>query len=96
MLATNFTDLKNHFKNYCDIVNKNSETLIITRAKKNESLVLMSLNEYNNLMENVKIFKNHKYIMELCTAIEEIKQGKGIQKTLDELEQMQDEHSVCA
>lgn len=88
MLATNFTDLKNNFKNYCDIVNKDSETLIITRAKKEESVVLMSLNEYNNLMENVKILKNPKYFIELYTAMQQIKEGKGIEKTIKELEQM--------
>lgn len=69
MLATNFTDLKNNFKNYCDIVNKDSETLIITRTKKDESVVLMSLSEYNNIMENMKILKNPKYFMELHTAM---------------------------
>ena len=52
MIATNYSEVRNNLKTYCDKATKDYETIIITR-KNNENVVLMSEEEYNNLMENL-------------------------------------------
>ena len=52
MIATNYSEVRNNLKTYCDKATKDYETIVITR-KNNENVVLMSEEEYNNLMENL-------------------------------------------
>ena len=52
MIATNYSEVRNNLKTYCDKATKDYETIIITR-KNNENVVLMSEEKYNNLMENL-------------------------------------------
>jgi PHD/YefM family antitoxin component YafN of YafNO toxin-antitoxin module len=49
---------------------------------------MMSLDDYNNLMENLKVIKNPEYFIELYTSLQEFKKNKTITKSLDELEEM--------
>ena len=64
MIATNYSEVRNNLKAYCDKATKDYETIIITR-KNNENVVLMSEEEYNNLMENLYIMSNKNYYNEL-------------------------------
>ncbi len=76
MIATNYSEVRNNLKAYCDKATKDYETIIITR-KNNENVVLMSEEEYNNLMENLYIRSNPKYYSELLKRIEEIETGEA-------------------
>ena len=60
MLAVNFTNMRDNFKTYCDKVNDDYETVIITR-KDNKNVVMISQDEYNNLMENIFIMSDKRY-----------------------------------
>lgn len=71
MIATNYSEVRNNLKAYCDKATKDYETIIITR-KNNENVVLMSEEEYNNLMENLYIRSNSEYYNRLAKRIEEI------------------------
>ena len=44
MLAVNYSTIRNNFKNYCDKVTDDCETVIITRKDEN-NVVLMGLHE---------------------------------------------------
>ena len=48
MLVANVSDFRKDIKSYLDKVAKNFETLIINRGK-DDSIVVMSLDEYNSL-----------------------------------------------
>jgi Antitoxin of toxin-antitoxin stability system len=63
LLAVNYTNIRENLKTYCDKVNDEDETIIITR-KDNKNVVLISQNEYNNMLENIKILKDPKYLFE--------------------------------
>ena len=52
MIATNYSNVRNNLKKYCDKATDDYETVIITR-KNDKNVVLMSEEEYNNLMENL-------------------------------------------
>ncbi len=71
MIATNYSEVRNNLKAYCDKATKDYETIIITR-KNNENVVLMSEEEYNNLMENLYIRSNLKYYQRLVESIKEV------------------------
>ena len=74
MIATNYSEVRNNLKAYCDKATKDYETIIITR-KNNENVVLMSEEEYNNLMENLYIRSNLKYYQRLVESIKEVEKG---------------------
>jgi len=68
MIAVNYTNVRENLKTYCDKVNDDDETVIITR-KDNRNVVLISQDEYNNMLENIKILKDPKYLIKLCKSI---------------------------
>ena len=64
MIATNYSSVRKDLKKYCDKIIDNCETIIITR-KNEKNVVLMSEDEYNNLMQNLYIMSNKKYCNKL-------------------------------
>lgn len=74
MLATNFTNVRNNFKEYCDKVINDAQPIIVTR-KDDKNVVLISLEEYNNMQENMHIFGNQEYVERLLESKAQIEQG---------------------
>ena len=68
MIAANYSNVRENLKSYCDKVNDENETVIITR-KDNRNVVLMSQDEYNNMLENIKIVKDPKYLLSLFKTL---------------------------
>jgi antitoxin YefM len=89
MLAVKSMDVRDNFKNFCDRV-FNGETLIVSRPK-NENVVMVSENEYNNLQ---KAKRNVEYLAMLDKSYEQYEQGKTITLTMEELEEMESDDWV--
>lgn len=85
MIATNYSEVRNNLKTYCDKATKDYETIIITR-KNNENVVLMSEEKYNNLMENLYIRSNLKYYQRLVESIKEVEKGNVKEHDLVEVD----------
>ena len=85
MIATNYSEVRNNLETYCDKATKDYETIIITR-KNNENVVLMSEEEYNNLMENLYIRSNLKYYQKLVESIKEVEKGNVKEHDLIEVD----------
>ncbi|NFI55988.1 type II toxin-antitoxin system Phd/YefM family antitoxin [Clostridium botulinum] len=68
MLAVNYSNVRENLKAYCDKVNDDQETIIITR-KDNKNVVLISQDEYNNMLKNIKILNDPKYFIKLYKSI---------------------------
>ena len=83
MLATNFTNLRNNFKDYCDKVVDDAQTVIVTR-KDDRNVVLISLDEYNNMQENMHIFGDQEYVERLMESKRQIEQGHAKARKLIE------------
>ena len=81
MLAVRSMDVRDNFKALCDKV-FNGETLIISRPK-NENIVMLSENEYNELM---KAKTNADYLAMIDKSMAEAEAGGFITKTITELE----------
>ncbi len=84
MIAVNYTNARNNFKNYCDKTINDFETIIITRER-GENVVLMSESEYNNILENLFIRSNPEYYNELLESIQQLEKGMGKRHELIEV-----------
>jgi antitoxin YefM len=83
MRAANFTEFRTRLKNFLDDVENNNETLIIKRGTGNGA-VLISLDEYNSIMETVHLLSSKVNADRLYESIQQIKAGKGLQHDLIE------------
>lgn len=81
MDAVSYTDLRQNLKTYMDKVYFDHEPLIITR-KNNENLVLLSIDEYNSLMETNYLLGNEANAEHLKKSINQYIDGKAKKKKL--------------
>lgn len=91
MLVVNYSNMRDNFKDYCDKVTDDYETVIVTR-KNDKNVVMISLEEYNNMKENLYIMSNKKDYDRLVTSKKQLEAGKGtVAKSIEELRQLEDE-----
>ncbi|MGD0756607.1 MAG: type II toxin-antitoxin system Phd/YefM family antitoxin [Bacteroidales bacterium] len=83
MIAANYTEFRTGLKNYLDNVEFNKETLIIKRGS-GKGTVLISLEEYNSIMETLHLLSSKKNAKRLFESIEQMKTGKKAQHKLIE------------
>ncbi|MZQ99448.1 MAG: type II toxin-antitoxin system prevent-host-death family antitoxin [Acidaminobacter sp.] len=79
MLAVSYSTLRNHLKDYCDKVCDDNETVIVTR-KDEKNVVIISLEDYNNMMENLFVMSNQKNYERLLESRRQIESGETIEK----------------
>jgi len=84
MIAANFTEFRTELKKYLDNVEYNHETLIIKR-KTGKGTVVISLEEYNSIMETVHLLSSKTNADRLYESIKQMKEGETI-STQDLLE----------
>ena len=83
MLAANYTEFRKDLKEYLDTVEENQETLIIKRGS-GKGAVLISLEEYNSIMETLHLLSSQKNAQRLFESMEQMRSGKTMQKDLIE------------
>jgi len=81
MIAISYSNVRQNFKEYCDKATNDFETIIITRER-GENVVMLSESEYNNILENLYVRSDPKYYNELLQSIEQLKKGKGQKREL--------------
>ena len=81
MIAVGYSNVRQNFKSYCDKTTKDFETIIITRER-GENVVMLSESAYNNLLENLYVRSDPAYYNELLESIDQLKMGKGLKKDL--------------
>jgi len=85
MNAITYTDLRQNLKNHMDKVFQDNAPLIIAR-KNNENVVLISIAEYNSLVETNYLLSNEANAEHLRKSIEQHKAGKTKARKLYENE----------
>jgi antitoxin YefM len=83
MIAANYTEFRTGLKNYLDDVENNNETLIIKRGS-GKGTVMISLDEYNSIMETLHLLSSKKNAKRLFESIEQMKTGKKVNHSLIE------------
>jgi antitoxin YefM len=81
MMAANYSEFRGDLKRYLDQVENNHETLIIKRGK-GKGAVMISLDEYNSLMETVHLLSSKENADRLYESIQQMKDGDSISKDL--------------
>ena len=79
MRAANFTEFRTNLKGFLDDVEKNNETLIIKRGT-GHGAVLISLNEFNSIIETMHLLSSKANADRLYESISQMKTGKSFQK----------------
>ena len=82
MIAANYSEFRAGLKSYLDSVEDDNETLIIKR-KSGKGTVLISLDEYNSIMETLHLLSSKKNADRLYESIQQMKSGKTIKPKLD-------------
>ena len=83
MLAANYSEFRIDLKKYLDSVEQNNETLIIKRSK-GKGTVLISLEEYNSIMETMHLLSSKANADRLYESIDQMKSGNTVSKDLIE------------
>lgn len=83
MIAANYSEFRKGLKNYLDSVESNHETLIIKRGT-GKGAVIISLEEYNSIMETLHLLSSQKNAQRLFESINQMKTGKTVHNDLFE------------
>jgi len=83
MEAVSYSDLRKNLKSYLDHVYQDHDPLIVTR-KNNENVVMISMEEYNSLIETNYLMANEANAKHLMKSINQVKTRKLHKKELIE------------
>ena len=83
MIAANYTEFRTRLKKFLDNVEDNNETLIIKRGA-GKGTVMISLDEYNSIMETLHLINSKANADRLYESIDQMKKGKVVRKRLIE------------
>lgn len=83
MIAANYTEFRTKLKKFLDTVESDNETLIIKRGSGNGT-VMISLNEYNSIMETVHLLSSKANADRLYDSIKQMKEGNTFNEKLIE------------
>ena len=75
MNAVNYTDLRRNLKSYMGRVYQEREPLIVTR-KNNENVVVMSVDQYNSLVETSYLLGTEANVRHLLESLRDARGGR--------------------
>ena len=84
MRTVNYSEPRKNLKSYLDGVINDSEPLLVHRSG-NESVVVISLDEYNSIKETEYIMKSSVMMDIIREGEDEIKRGGGEKADIDDL-----------
>jgi len=82
-MVANFTEFRTGLKKFLDNVENNNETLIIKRGI-GKGAVMMSLDEYNSIMETLHLLNSKANADRLYESIKQMKEGEVVRNKLIE------------
>ena len=83
MKALSYTAARQNLAKTMEMVCKDHAPVIVTR-KKNDSVVIISLEDYDALAETAYLLRAPKNARRLLQSIAQLEEGKGIERSLAE------------
>jgi antitoxin YefM len=83
MQVVNYSEFRNNLAENLNMVNDNSEIVIVSRSK-GKNVVVMSLDEYNSINETLHLISNEHNQKRLDESIAEMRSGKSSKHKLIE------------
>ena len=84
MQAIIYTEARNKLNKLIDKVHENSEPYLIVGTKGRKDAVLISKEDYDNMVENLYILSNPKWVKSIERGLDEFKRGKTKKLTIKE------------
>ena len=84
MQAIIYTEARNKLNKIIDKVNENSEPYLIVGTKGRKDAVLISKEDYDNMIENLYILRNPKWVKSIERGLDDLKRGKMKKLTIKE------------
>jgi len=86
MKSVTVSNFRSNLKTHLDEVSQNSEIIIIPRNNvEEEAVVVMSIAEYNSIIETEYLLSSKSNRKKLLKSLDELKQGKTRKVNLDEI-----------
>jgi len=86
MKSVTVSNFRSNLKTHLDEVSQNSEIIIIPRNNvEEEAVVVMSIAEYNSIIETEYLLNSKSNRKKLLKSLDELKQGKTRKVNLDEI-----------
>lgn len=85
MLSANYSELRSGLKQFLDKVEENNETLIIKRSK-GKGTVMISLEEYNSIIETLHLLSSKNNAKRIFESIEQMQTGVIVTNNLIDVE----------
>jgi len=84
MQAIIYTEARNKLNKIIDKVHENSEPYLIVGTKGRKDTILISKEEYDNMIENLYILSNPKWVKSIERGLDDFKRGKTKKLTIKE------------
>lgn len=73
--AVSYSAFRNNLKSYMRKVNEDADTLMVTNIDPNDNVVVMSVRDYDSLMETLRIHQNPYLRDKIAQGLEQARQG---------------------
>jgi len=82
MQTTTFTDARNNLNRLITSIDENNEPIVILGTKGRQDSVLISKENYDNLIENLYILSDSNWVSSIKQGVKELDSGKGVKMDL--------------
>lgn len=77
MQAVIYTEARNKLNKIIDKVNENNEPYLVVGSKGRKDAVIISKEDYDNMVENLYILGNQQWVKSIKKGLKELDEGKG-------------------